>query len=74
MSASVITRILPRAWRARDASDRRWERGETVIESGKPGGRDRAVSLRERLERRVEVRAQTEPGSGVAKLDDFGTH
>jgi hypothetical protein len=50
------------------------KRGEAVIESGKPCGRDRAVSLRQRLERRVEVRAQTEPGSDVAKLDDFGTH
>ncbi len=26
------------------------------------------------LERRVEVRAQTEPGSDVAKLDDPGAH
>ena len=75
MSACEIARILPRARRARDASDP--APGREARRSSSWASRAVAIALfpcANGLERRVEVRAQTEPGGDAAKLDDFGTH
>ena len=70
-SASKIAWILPRAWRARGGPDTATGREARRSSSrAKPCGRDRTVSLRQRLERRVEVGAQTEPG--VPRVGDLG--
>jgi len=46
--------------------------GEAVVERGEPCIRDPAVSSRNRLERRVEVGAETEWRDNLAKPDDLG--
>ena len=62
MSASEITRILPRAWRARDASDP--APGREARRSSSRASRAVAIALlpcAKGRERRVEIRVQTEP-------------
>jgi hypothetical protein len=45
-----------------------------LVESGKAGGRLRAIALHQGFERRIEVGAQVEPASDMAKLDNLDTH
>jgi hypothetical protein len=47
---------------------------ERGVQLAKAGGRHRTVPLRHGLERRIELRAQTQAGSDAAQLDDRGTY
>jgi hypothetical protein len=45
-----------------------------AFQLAKPGGRHRTVPSRHGLERRIELRAQTQAASDAAQLDDRGTY
>src|SRR5271168_4926360 len=45
-----------------------------AVQLAKTGGRHRTVPSRDGLERRIELRAQTQAASDAALLDDCGTY